>query len=380
MGSIESRDAWAKQFAESIGRRKADIQAGAPKRVGKSIADAIKAYFKEHGAGLRPRTLKTYADGADTFLAWTQREGITNTAELTPERLYAFRSAVASVPKRGVVKGGKSGERAETRAKRSPNTIDRYLRTIATILNKWRKAGLVPQLHSDDISDQLERFKGERDEIDFLTGKQCKALLVACLKHDADAVRQARPIAPFTAALLLGGFRAGEALGLQWSSVDAKKNFVSLPPASTKTKIGRRVTLAESPALALLLDALKPSDAEGSIFGQTEAGIQMTRARLIEKYGAPKFTWQQLRRTCATFTWNMPVPSPHKAAKRSEHSLAIAESRYADRVQVPKTARTLEGAMQIAPEIERVIKAVKARDMEWAPLWNAPRNAHGLAL
>lgn len=73
------------------------------------------------------------------------------------------------------------------------------------------------------------------------------------------------------------------------------------------------------------------------------------------------FTWQQLRRTSVTFTWNMPGANPHKAAKRAGHSVAMAESRYADLVEVPKTARTLEAAMQIQAEIKRVIAAAKAR-------------------
>lgn len=70
------------------------------------------------------------------------------------------------------------------------------LRALATIMQTWRKAGLLPHLHGDDITDRLEQLPVQRDVIDFLTAEECKQLLRACLEHDAANVRGSRPIAP----------------------------------------------------------------------------------------------------------------------------------------------------------------------------------------
>jgi hypothetical protein len=46
---------------------------------------------------------------------------------------------------------------------------------------------------------------------------------------------------------------------------------------------------------------------------------------------------------------------PYAAARRAGHGVAVAESRYVDLVKVPANAKTLEAAMQIEAEVERVI-------------------------
>ena len=273
MRTKEGRELWARRFAEVLGQRRGAIQAGAPKHVGQPILDAVEAYFREHGARVRPRTIDVYRQTTTGFTAWADTHGIRNTADIRPEHLWQWRSHIAAIPKHAPTKGGKPGQRAKTTERRSPGTVNRFLRSLATIMQIWRKAGLLPQLHSDDIKDRLEQFKAERDVIDFLTAEQCRKLLRACLAHDKANVHRSRPITPFAAALLLGGFRLGEALGLTWDQVHLDQGMIRLPPGSTKTKIGRRVTLAESPALAELFEALRSARAgEGSVFGQTEPG------------------------------------------------------------------------------------------------------------
>ena len=356
MRTKEGRDLWAERFAETLGRRRGELQSGAPRRVGKPLKDAVDGYFKEHEPRLSPRTVAVYREASDAFSEWAVKQGIDDTADIQPEHLYQWRSHLAGVRKRAPAKGGKAGQRRKLAERRAPGTTNRLLRAMATVLQVWRKAGLLPQLHSDDIKDRLEQLPVHRDVIDFLTADQCQQLLRACLGHDKANVRKSRPIAPFTIALLLGGFRLGEALGLTWDQVHLDQGLIRLPPASTKTRIGRRVRLTESPALAELLEALKAaSDGDESVFGQTESGVQLARARLIKKYGAPQFTWEQLRRTCATFSWNMPGSIPHKAAKRAGHSVTMAEGRYADLVEVPRDARTLEAAMGIEAEANAAV-------------------------
>lgn len=53
------------------------------------------------------------------------------------------------------------------------------------------------------------------------------------------------------------------------------------------------------------------------------------------------------------------LANTHRAAQRAGHGVAIAVSRNADLVEVPRGARTLEAAMQIEAEIEQVIAATE---------------------
>lgn len=245
-----------------------------------------RLYFKE-ATHLRPRTRKVYEEPVRAFENWAKAEGICSTEELTPERVWAFRQHIAVIRKSRSVEGGETGEHAPTKVARSANTINRHLRTMSTIFNQWRRAGLVPQLHSDDIRDRLERQDVQRDEIDFLSAAQCGALLRACLAHDAARVRQSRAIAPFTAALLLTGMRAGEALGLEWTRVSLDDAMIRLLPADTKTNRGRRIPLTDCPKLLRMFTLMKRvadrpehlgRDQGRSVFGQTGPGIQAARA------------------------------------------------------------------------------------------------------
>jgi hypothetical protein len=57
------------------------------------------------------------------------------------------------------------------------------------------------------------------------------------------------------------------------------------------------------------------------------------------------FSWQALRRTCSTYLTCSAIygaATPWHAAKRAGHSLAVAESRYADFVRVNPACATLE--------------------------------------
>jgi hypothetical protein len=116
-----------------------------------------------------------------------------------------------------------------------------------------------------------------------------------------------------------------------------------------------------SPALRTLLAAMRvKSGGKGSVFGIAEGAADAAAKRLRAEYGAPaSFGWQMLRRTCGTYLTNAPgifgAASAYRSAKQLGHSVAVAEKHYLGLVRgIPTTARTLEAAMQIEQQVNRL--------------------------
>ena len=220
---------------------------------------------------------------------------------------------------------------------------------------------------------------------------ELKRLIAAALRHDAETFAETRdehmglrprgttprydPIAPFTAFLLVTGCRRGEALGLRWCDVDLDApdhegklvGEIRLKAAATKTKHARTIGMEVSPALRTMLKAMRLRSAAGEggfVFGgkqgYTPDLIESARARLIEEYGAPKFDWQMLRSTCATYLTNAPgifgAATVFLSARQLGHSVAVAERHYLGVHRgIARDARTLEAAMQIERELHALI-------------------------
>jgi integrase len=209
-------------------------------------------------------------------------------------------------------------------------------------------------------------------------------LFQAALRHDSETYKMTRsekklgqfqntnrydPITPFIAFTLLSGCRVGEALTLKWSSValDALDDLgkpsgeLTLSSTATKTREGRRVDLGVSPALRQLLTVMKkrPKKTEW-VLGSSRSKVEAARKRLLKKYGAPVFTWQTLRSTCATFLTNAPglfgSASAYRSAKQLGHSLEVAEKHYWGVVRgLSREMKTLESAMNIEKEIAQLL-------------------------
>jgi integrase len=192
-------------------------------------------------------------------------------------------------------------------------------------------------------------------------------------KRDPGTTQRYTPIAPFVAAVLLTGMRFGEAIDLEWRHVDLEaldnegrtvgEIYVT---AASKTHRARTIGLEVSPALRKLLAALhlKAEDKKGSVFRLTRDAANTALRRLSGEYGAPAGAgWQALRRSAGTYLTNAPgifgAASAYRSAKQLGHSVAVAERHYLGLVRgIPRDARTLEGAMQIEAEVQRVIDSV----------------------
>ncbi len=392
LSTHEQRVTWAKKLAATLARRRADRAAGiAPPKDPTTIEAAIATYRESAEVRLRAKTLATYDLGIARFAEWCGAEGIEHTADLTPAALARLRDAFIRAPKKTAAKGARRGRYASTPKPRSAVSINRELRTVATVLTSWRRRDLV-SLSSDQIADALRKIPVERELPVYLTPSDLRRVLEAALRHDAETFTITREehdglravgttpryaaIAPVTAFLMLTGCRRNEAVTLRWSDVDldaldasgAKVGEIRLRAAETKTKIARVVGLEVAPTLRRILAAMKlrAGDEERVFPDLTGTLLTSTRARLVAEYGAPEaFGWQVLRSTCATYLANAPAiygaASAFLAARQLGHSVVVAEKRYAGQLRgISREARTLEAAMQIESELAGVLAAIGA--------------------
>ncbi len=392
VSSREARVAWAKRLSVDLAKRRLLAR---PRPLGGptepvTIADGLARYRADAAHRLRDKTLRTYALAFAHLEAWAARERVRTTAELTPARLASLRAALVAAPKQRAAPGARRGASAATSSTRSPVSVNRELRSIATLLTSWRRSGLVT-LSSDEIADGLRRLPVERELPAYLGAADLRRLLDAALRHDRETFSITRAehdglrpvgstprfaaIAPFVALVLLTGMRRGEALGLRWSDVDldaldaagAKVGEIRLRASATKTKTARVVGLEIAPTLRRIVAALRLRAGEGAaeerVFPALTADmLGAARDRLVQSFGAPPFTWQQLRSTCSTYLVNAPgvygAASAFLAARQLGHSVVVAERRYAGTLRgIPREARTLEAAMQIGSELDAVLDA-----------------------
>jgi integrase len=400
----DARRLWAVRKSKALAQRRAELEGGAPKAESRALPEAVEEYFKGGKNRLRGQTLRTYRVAITAFEDWCKKNGVQTTADITRPKLAAFRDSLIGRSKQSAKRGGKRGQRAAIDRVRSPLSINRELRTLKTLLNTWRRAGVLPFLNSDAIADTLKALPALRDQPEYLHPAQIRKLLEAAARHDAATFEETRkehakhgikgttpkyaPIAQFTVFLLLTGCRRGEALALTWSDVELdaldhdgrKVGEIRLKAEATKTKRARTIGLEVSPALLAMLAAMKlmarPSDERPYVFGgkspYTVDLVEAARARMIDEYGAPKFDWQMLRSTCSTYLTNAQgifgSATVFMSAKQLGHSVAVAERHYLGVHRgIPREARTLEAAMQI----EEIFAPINSR---------SPRTAHAVVV
>ncbi|HRK34639.1 MAG TPA: tyrosine-type recombinase/integrase [Candidatus Hydrogenedentes bacterium] len=378
----ESRRIWAIEKSESLRARRAALASGARLRTETPLPSAVALYIGHRTPEIARATHKAYSDAARDFTAWTGARGLLLTESITAAHLLDYRAWFLNRPKRAQArgKGIGRGARKEVKAKRAPVTVNKALRSLKTILNYWRARGITPNLTGDSINDSLKPIKGLKLLPVFLKANECRTLLEAALRHDAERFSLTRqehdgkretgttpryvPVAPFIAVALLSGMRFAELAGLMWSEIDLETGEISLDAERTKTGQGRVVGLAETPALAALLAQMKLKAPDAKyVWGREPYRrdlAESARKRLVKSYGAPEFNWHDLRRTCGTFLTCAPsiygAASAFLSAKRLGHSVVVSEKHYAGALNnISHNARTLEHAMGVADVLEKLI-------------------------
>lgn len=374
----EQREDWAAQKSAELLKERATRPAGAPRATQKTIEDAVALFYETRKAKLRPVTLVMYRLATDKLVRWAASNGVKKASDLTATKLAFFRDAVASEPKRVPVEGARRGVFKKSNKPRSALAINRDLRSVHTVLQWARKKGLLPKLHKDDLTDQLERENFERDQPTFLDVKEIQMLLKSALAHDAATFKTTRlqargkagitmrfePIAPMIAIVLLTGMRLNEALTLKWTDVDLDNKVIRLDASHVKTRQARDIDLSVCHSIVTLLRVMRRDF--GSVLGLSRDVAEDEMQRLKDEYGAPsKAGWQCLRRTCSTYSMSARSiwgdAAPFLIAKRMGHSIAIAFSLYArEGVPVPRDAKRLETAMGISSECAHVLCMTRA--------------------
>jgi integrase len=372
----ETRQRWAMRAYRELRNRRLDLETGSPRMQGVAISEAVARFYRDHPK-LRAGTVRTYRTGTDRFEAWAERSKLRSTDDLTRGRLMTFRAEVAREPKQAAKFGGDRGEYIATKEERSPYSINRELAAVRRVLRYTLDCDQLPRASKDDLGRAFKLLPTPRDRVAYLKPKELQRLLEAAQRYDADNPNRMRPvptIAPFVAFVLLTGMRLGEAVALDWRHVDLEAldasgkevGEIEITSAS-KTKRGRTVGLEVSPALRKLLVAQKfrTGGRKGAVWGITYGGARKAAERLVSDYGAPKgFTWQALRKTCATFLVNaggiFGAAGVFMESRQLGHSVKVAEDHYFGVLRgIPHDARTLEAAMQIETQVRDIIASAR---------------------
>lgn len=405
--SIASRRKWAIQKSRSLVERRAALASGAPRRTETLLGKAQADYVKACEGRLRESTVRNYRDTTSVFVAWAEKQGVTLVEQVDRALLSRYRDVVVASKKRLPKPTGRRGERAETDRRRSPASINHALRHVKAFVNRMRALGITPLLDRDAISDALTSVPGFRAQPTPLSTTACARVLEAAVRHDLATFKLTRaehrarpsilalhrtpryePISAFVVFVLLTGCRYSEALAVRWDAIDLdapndygkKAGEIRVHATQSKTRTGRRIDLTVSPGLRKLLATMKlrAGDAPYVFGGRTPTlrwRADESRKRLFAKdgFGAPHFTWQQLRQTCASFLTNAPgifrAASMFRSAEQLGHSPTVAQRFYLDVIRgIPLRAKSLEEAMRITRALDDVIRLACGDEVELAPV------------
>jgi integrase len=390
--SRETRRQWAISRAISISKRRAELASGAPIRTHTEISDAVEGYLGDCENRLRKKTVGVYKTAIDTFLNWAEKNKVGTIEELTPALLSDYRNSRIAQRKQQIAPGRGRGGRKQTSKKRSPSTVNLELRGVKTMLLQWRAEDRLPNADRESICRSLKLLTIPQEPPAYLPPAKIKKLIEASLRHDAALFVETReehlglriagstprydPITPFVIFLLLSGCRVSEAENLTWDAVDLEAldsngqhvGEIVLKGAVTKTKRFRSIGLEVSPTLRSLLAAMKLQAGSGPyVFGGrsplSHSLVEAARKRLVRSYGAPVFSWQNLRQTTSTFLVNSPsiygAASVYMSARQLGHSVAVSERHYVGIIRgISKEAHNLEQAMQIEDLTSQVVNSV----------------------
>jgi hypothetical protein len=398
----EARRQWAIRKSIEIRKRAVELEDGARKATGEGFEALTKLFF-DNNPQLREGTLEGYQKSLRNFNRWVKEERVTPD-KITRAELLSFRAWAMKLPKKQCAPGKKRGEVVELPKRRATITVNSDLRVAGTLLTWLISAERLPKLHLDDLIVALKKYEVPFEYPEFMSRKEIAHTLECAMHHDSLVYALTRnektrnetggstaryvAIAPFVAAAFLTGMRLDELCLVEWRThVDLDhEDFdgvvvgqIKLQAENTKTKRARFVSFEVSPMLReLMLTLHRKANGKGSVFGVTYDEAQAANQRLRDGFGdddtdddkqfrAPaKFTYQMARSTCSTYLTNAPgiygAAASFHSAKQLGHSQAVQEKHYAGLVKgIKPEVKSIEAAMQIEEQVQKIIDLVKAR-------------------
>lgn len=345
LNSSRARERWARQKIQELERTKQLTEKAAEAQ---SIQDALLKFHASY-RDARPRTRDAYQFNERWVREWSKLRRIEWVQEITPSHVGQLREWIVDQPKWKPATGKGRGAKVIS-GRPSPVSTNTRLRTTRTILETWRRWGLLPQVTRDDLADRMRLVPITHTQPEIVRPDQLREILTYL---------DGRDTRDFAAFVLLSGVRLSEALTLRWDHV-----HLDAPPAGEfivdaalcKTRRERTVDLSVSPALRRLL--LRRRKAEGGewVFGGVtpwqRGKVDGSRIYSIRR-GAPHWNWQKLRRTCGTYLVCTPGiwggAGVYRAARQLGHSIAVAERHYLGVVRsIPLEVDSLEAALGLA--------------------------------
>jgi integrase len=378
--TLEACQAWAEKRSGSMQKEQLEMAATGRRPVEPSAIDVAVAEYLDSKSRLAAETRRGIEISLKLFRDWFETPkagglGARPIGELEAPQLVRFKTWIVKRRKTVSATGGERGKRKSTDENLSTRSVNHHLLRVRCFLYHIEALGQLPYLRESQVKKFLANEKIDSAEPEFLHPAEVSELLRACLRHDAETFAMTReekdgdakvgstpqydPIAPFALFSLLAGCRPTEARRLRWESVHlgGRNPTIRLSHEDvSKKREARRVSLNESPSLIRLLGAMTKQRGENEfVFGadepMTEGRAAAARKRLHSKFGAPRFTWEHLRRTCATTLYCSGVYGlelTKLAPARMGHSLATAERHYVGLMHdLPTDAKTIEAALDI---------------------------------
>ncbi|MCO5168360.1 MAG: hypothetical protein M9894_18635 [Planctomycetes bacterium] len=384
---------WCRRKSAALLERQAALAAGAPRYTNTPLRAALDAYLAHVKDTKSQKTHGAYRLAVERFVAWAGQRGLATTDALTTHELAAFREHMIAGRKHVVLagQGAGRGAHAPSDTRLSEASINSYLGAMVIALNHLRRVGKLPRVRTgEDVQDALKPIKEPKRLPEILRPDQVQELLLACEAHDAECWLLTREehdglrpkgttprypsVMPFVVFLLLSGCRVSEGLSLDWRDVDLEASddqgkpvgLVRIVAHKSKTREERVVDFAPTPALGPLLRALRArTGGEGRVFGHLNETLAKAALRrltapkmkrkqkgVVPGYGAPKFGWHTLRRTCGTYLTCAPsiygAAAVFLVARRLGHSVQVSEKHYLNTVRgIDPKHRTLEDALGV---------------------------------
>jgi len=172
--SAETRRAWAIDRARAIAKRRAELEGGAARATGTTLADAVATYYRTHER-LRPSTLVGYKLATGALLQWAATAGVRSVDDLNRARLADLKAWLAAKPKRTAQPRGPRGKRRATAAPRSALAVNRDLRGVRTVLGYLLEIDLLPRCSDADLRRALRQLPVDHERPEFLSRDEIAA-------------------------------------------------------------------------------------------------------------------------------------------------------------------------------------------------------------